>query len=497
MNKVLEAALSYAAKGFEVFPVQGKRPVTPDGIGSATTNAEVITAWYTGHANWGIAVKIPDWAVVVDIDSDIGLKNLNDLGYQLPITLSSKSFKGNHYWYERKHANKALRRIGFVPFVDILVNGYVVVPPSKHPAGGEYKWESDAQLDRNNIEIAPQWIEASIAFEEEQNRGVDVDATLEGLPKGQRQTGLYRYACSLRARNAPISEAKALLSIVAKKSEGDGYEKYPDTDKLVERVYKQKSVAEKYKEKPDEIKVKTLADLGSARLEPTQYLVDKLLPATGYTLLTSPPKRGKSLIGAYVSLAVATGKPVWGLETIKSGVLYLDLEQEDEDAYERYKRISDYLGVDLPANFHIAFSWTGMDEGGLDKISEFLVDHPHVRLVVVDTLADLWPNEDFKGGNSYHREQKIVKKFIPLSRDFGCGFLVIHHDRKGDAEGRGDMIQQASGSYAITGKAKAVWHFQRDMGEYVAKLEVTGKNIPEREIDLAFREGNLVWTGRA
>lgn len=168
----------------------------------------------------------------------------------------------------------------------------------------------------------------------------------------------------------------------------------------------------------------------------------------------------------------------------------MDLEQDEVDALERWRCIFKDIGIKgWPANLHTAFTWPSMDAGGLDRLTEFLAEHPHISLVVIDTLADLWPEDEGKASSAYHREQRIMRKFVKISKEYGVAFLVVHHDRKGD----GEFIQKASGTYAITGKAAAVWSFQRERTSHSAKLELSGKNIPDGLIFLKFDKPNLVW----
>lgn len=68
-----EHALALAALGIPVFPCgPGKAPLTPRGFHDATTNVEVITAWWTRwpDALVGIPTGRASGMVVVDVDPD-------------------------------------------------------------------------------------------------------------------------------------------------------------------------------------------------------------------------------------------------------------------------------------------------------------------------------------------------------------------------------------------------------------------------------------------
>ena len=75
-SKNKQAALSYAQKGWKVFPVtpNQKRPLTalaPEGHKSATSDLATIEQWWTEHANANIGLYLePSGLVCVDVDSN-------------------------------------------------------------------------------------------------------------------------------------------------------------------------------------------------------------------------------------------------------------------------------------------------------------------------------------------------------------------------------------------------------------------------------------------
>lgn len=490
---MLAFALEYAKAGYKVIPVAGKRPTTPNGKDDASSSAAVITAWWTSNPEAGIGVLIPDDVVVVDIDSKDALAAFDSFGFSLPATIKAKSKRGFHFWYRRTGTAEAIRRINVMPGVDLLVNGYVVAPPTPYISGnGSYEWEVD--LFTGEMSDAPSWLEEYISDSNRNQHKIQPEEILKGAPAGSRQTTLFRYACSLRARGKTSKqEARVLVREAARNSEGgdkDFNENY--VTEMVDRVWKTYDKSEKQEEEkaPSHV-VYSLADLSAKTLDPAVHLVKNILPATGYTLLTSPPKTGKSAFGALLAASVATGKKLWSkIETKQVGVLYLDLEQFEYEALERWKGILKEIGQDsMPANLYTAFTWDVMDEGGLELIKEFLVDHPHVGLVVIDTLADFWPADEGRASNAYHREQKIVKNFTTLSRDFGCAVLVVHHDKKGDSQ---NLVGKASGTYALSGKAASILHIERGDG-LVAALEIIGKNVPQSLTHMRLDVDTMTW----
>lgn len=492
-NLALKAALSYARRGFAVFPLRSKRPITPEGFKDASSSPEMIRAWWGEHPEYGVGIRIPEWAIVVDVDAG-GKKSLAAFSHDLPDTPTARTRNGSHHWYELPEGvdpHAATRRIKHIPGIDLLVNGYVVAPPSPHPLGGCYEWEDGTpKLLRENCETAPDWVVVAVTEDKAHSDGMSDDDFVNGLPVGQRQQGLFRRACRLRNMGNSKGEAKAILRDLAQRSGSADY----NTDALVDRVWK---TYDEGKTKADDHKVITpkvisLQDHLQIATEPPLHLISELLPGVGYTLFSAPQKVGKSCFAAQCALAVATGSKIFGLEVERCGVLYLDLEQDGAGAADRWRKLLLGNGMEtVPGNIHLAFEWPPVDQGGLEKLGAFLVDHPHVRLVVVDVLSDLWPEDEGGASNAYNRESRIMRWFNTFSKEYDTALLVVHHDRKGQG-GKDNFSDRASGTRAIAGKAKAVWNLQRDDAG-LGVLETTGKNIPQRKIHLTFDDAHLMW----
>lgn len=141
-NEMKQAALDYAVQGIAVHPLNGKRPILPNGVDGATTNAELISEWWTRNPKANIGARIPDGVAVIDID----VRNLQR-GYPGPdgfpwldtrTAITGRRDGGRHYWIQ--DAGPLPKWSG----VDYLRgNRYVILPPSIHPeTGWSYCWES-------------------------------------------------------------------------------------------------------------------------------------------------------------------------------------------------------------------------------------------------------------------------------------------------------------------------------------------------------------------
>lgn len=487
---MLNEALEYCAAGLKVLPLYSrmKTPALPNGFLDASSDEEIVRLFWRGNRDANVGIVIPKNWVVVDVDDVDSIKLLEESGNMLPPTLESTSGSGGrHLIYKLAGKTTTSRRISYIPGIDILVNGYIVAPPSVHPNGCHYTWNKEFSIDE--VAAAPSWLATCERNYAQDGDTINPDKILEGVKPGHRQTALFRYACQLRGRGSSVKEAKLLVRSVADSSGSGDY----DTDKLVDRVYK------KYKGRDDDassIKVWTLAELQSANLPSPKYLAYETVKGgkrgfipVGVNIITSASKVGKSAFAGLAASKIAAGEPLLGFETERTGVLYLDLEQDDTNAKQRWLSI---LGEDngWPANLRVAFEWKRMDDGGIEMIEKFLYDNVDVGFVIVDTLADIWPTEDTGGGNAYHVEQRVFSRFHKLFLNTGVAILLVHHDSKA---GNKSIARRGSGTMAVSGKPHGLFALDREDGSSLGVLSTKGKNIPERVIKLYYEQDKCLW----
>ena len=140
----LTEALAYASRGWHVFPLLGKRPATQHGWKDATTDRETIVAWWAGTVyNVGIATG-PSGLLVVDLDGDDALAWWYEQG--APDTAWVTTGRGQHHYFRAEGLPSTTGRLA--PNVDTRgVGGYVVAPPSVHPAtGARYEWAGGQEV---------------------------------------------------------------------------------------------------------------------------------------------------------------------------------------------------------------------------------------------------------------------------------------------------------------------------------------------------------------
>jgi len=269
---MLDAALSYAARGWQVFPAHsihdghcscghhlmteaqqkthkcspGKHPRTPKGLHDATTNEKKIRFWWRQwpHANIGIVTGAISGLVVLDPDGGdkVGLASLQKLRETLgrdPDTLTAATGGGGYHLYFQYPANVKvsngagdnLTKAGY-PDIDVRGDGgYVIAPPSNHASGSRYRWETPldtpiAALPASYVALLTEKPRAKT----QQNRtnygprptadGVTywIDSAVRQVvieKQGRNDSGIW-LACQLRDNRFSESEAeKAMYSYAA------------------------------------------------------------------------------------------------------------------------------------------------------------------------------------------------------------------------------------------------------------------------------------------
>jgi len=139
------AALGYAEQGCAVLPLDGKCPRTAHGHHDASRDPRQVARWWRHWPTANIGVVVPDGVLVLDVD----LRNGGDVAAlgELSATrtcLSGRGDGGVHKYFIRPPG--ALTRTRLPVGIDVKVSGYVVAPPSLHPATGQpYRWVDPEQ----------------------------------------------------------------------------------------------------------------------------------------------------------------------------------------------------------------------------------------------------------------------------------------------------------------------------------------------------------------
>ncbi|WP_084801597.1 bifunctional DNA primase/polymerase [Bradyrhizobium sp. Ec3.3] len=214
---MIQTALALAARGLHVFPCRprDKRPATANGLKDATTDQDIISAWWQRQPdnNIAIATGAASGVFVVDVDgrdAEAALRKLEVEHGPLPATVEAITARGRHIYFKwpKEPVRNSAGKIG--RHIDVRgEGGYVLSPPSIHPSGRPYCWSVDSA---NAIADAPGWLLALQA-------GAPVGKTpslewrllIEGVSEGARDCSIAKLAGHLLRHHIDPFVALGLL----------------------------------------------------------------------------------------------------------------------------------------------------------------------------------------------------------------------------------------------------------------------------------------------
>jgi hypothetical protein len=234
----------------------------------------------------------------------------------------------------------------------------------------------------------------------------------------------------------------------------------------------------------------TAADLRLMKFDPVRYVVPNFIPE-GLTLLVGRPKVGKSFLVLDICVACAANQCTLGsLKPLQGDVLYLALEDGKRRLQRRLDKLLPMSNGEWPERLSLISmgDWRRADQGGLADIEAWCKWAAKPVLVVVDTL------ERFRkpaSGKSplYSADYEAITGLQKIAIDYGIAIVVLHHDRKSDAD---DAFDTVSGTLGLTGAADTILIIKRRQSGVV--LYARGRDIEESETALQFDKGTCRWT---
>jgi len=216
---LLSAALSYAKKGYPVFPIlanQKAPPLIKEWQKQATTDTERITEWWTQWPDANIGIHCVG-LTVIDIDGKDNpwLTNLKSTEHvellKAPFAVTPRGgrhvvFKGSTKTGVAKLAEKVDTRSD---------GGYIVVYPSTVD-GKLYQWVQEL-TPVDTLPPVPEWVKTVLSTQVLQNaKPTETNGTVEKIPEGRRDDFIFRYACRLRRLGMTLEEIDVALQEINK-----------------------------------------------------------------------------------------------------------------------------------------------------------------------------------------------------------------------------------------------------------------------------------------
>lgn len=208
----------------------------------------------------------------------------------------------------------------------------------------------------------------------------------------------------------------------------------------------------------------TMADLLATPDEPEKWLVERMLPDGGTSLLAAKPKVGKSTLGQDLAFCVDRGEPFLGRAVKKGPVLYLALEGRLSELRRAFAAMG--ATSDDQILFHVART-------PKDAIAwlERTVRANRPVLIIVDTFQRFAHLKDL---NDYALVTNALDPLTHLARESGSHLMLVHHAKKSGGTD-GDAVL---GSTALFGAVDTLLEMRSRNGvRSLSTIQRYGENL--------------------
>jgi hypothetical protein len=132
----------------------------------------------------------------------------------------------------------------------------------------------------------------------------------------------------------------------------------------------------------------------------------------------------------------------------------------------------------------------------MDALADWVDNHPQARLIIFDTLTRI-RDRGKRSGNSesnslYEDDYDLIAALKKLGDEKHVCVCAVHHTRK-PKEQEEDPFDQISGTLGLGGAADAIVVLKRSVGATDAKLHVTGRDVEEQSLSLAWDKETCLW----
>ena len=504
---MLEYAVAYLRDGLPIFPVcspampihQHKDPDTgkpftcsePKTLGktplvrwrgyqSQLPEEDDVRFWWRKwpQANIGLATGELAGVLVLDADgTDARKECLKRGGLDQTPTVWTGKIGGAHFHlaYPGGDVRNFARKL---PGTDMRAQGgYVLMPPSVHATGNEYRWADGTEhLARASV---PTWLTelftASPEAAGEFHGTIDLDEILTGIPEGKRDDTLFRYACKLRQEDMPQGEAEERLRLAARACRppfdedaavGKVRRAYsnPEYDPPgsptveVDEFFAPESGRARAAEEPS-LPIgfmRPIEELFDKEFPPIDWLVQDLFSAGSNGWIAAEPKVGKSWIALELAYCLSTGTPFLGRFAVSRPRRIFYIQEEDSE-----RRVHDRLNMLIQGDpsrvrpsgeyfKHAVRQGFKLDRDGCLSVLRAEIEAHSPEVILLDVFNRLHGSDE----NKQQDMTAILNELNAITNKYGCSFIIVHHNRKPQAgnEARGNQMIRGSGVLAGWGE---------------------------------------------
>lgn len=222
---------------------------------------------------------------------------------------------------------------------------------------------------------------------------------------------------------------------------------------LITLVNQKESISHKWK-------IKTL-ETAFEELIPTEYIVAPLVPKRSLNIWFGAPGSMKSMILMDMCFSILSGLDFipgskTEMETKPASILWIDLDNGNDVLKERFSAMARAKGVGRATpHFHYVSMpdpWLFVADITSQMDLKMLISDLKADLVIVDNLGSVTGDIDENSAQMV----RIMAPLRAMTDELNVTFIMIHHQRKGGANGsragdslRGHSVIEASLDYAV------------------------------------------------
>lgn len=223
---------------------------------------------------------------------------------------------------------------------------------------------------------------------------------------------------------------------------------------------------------------------------PINWLVDGLFSAGSSGWVGAESKVGKSWLVLELVYCLTTASPYLERFTVPQPrkVIYIQEEDTEQRVLRRFNQLlRGRPGRPWPSDDRLRFAIrSGFkidDPGWVARLHQALLTDP-VDLCVFDVFQRL----HLKSENDQAQMAAVLEVLNALNREFGCGFLVVHHNRKLQAGNEARPNQMLRGSGVLSGWAECSLYCRKGKSRNQVFVIPESKDAPEIDEFLVLRE---------
>lgn len=463
-SAMLQAALTYAAQGFKVFPLKprGKTPITKHGVKDATQLQPSVKEYWRKHPNANIGLSC-DGLLILDFDGKAGVESKAMLIHkygELPRTWTIKTGggtqanpkeQGQHYVYrvtDDLNIRPGAGKYGY-PGLDIRANdSYIVAAPSITRLPYQI-------MDTAPVADAPSWLIALATEGCDANKPAQIEATLEGqaIVYGRRNDTLTSLAGTMRRRGMTHTEIESALLTVNEQrcqpplEESEVRRIATSVGHYIPTTTMPHPEAET-KQNQNNGHRPELIYLDTVEAQAVSFLWDPYIPIGKLTLLEGDPGVGKSWIMLAVTTAISKGHglpPSFGPNEIG----YILIASAEDGLADTVKPRLALMQAET-SNICALDGLFTLDDAGFEMLEDY-TKQVRPTLVIIDPLVAYLSGE--MDINKANQVRYATARLVRLAEKHNLAAVAVRHLTKGSSL---KPLYRGLGSIDFTASARSV-----------------------------------------